>query len=241
MKTSIQKGATPYKEGSRFTVWAPHADDMFVVGTFNDWDKTAHRMSKNENGWWSIDVHGANPGDEYRYRIINAGDEYIRIDPYARRVTSSVGNGIITKLDRTREGKEFNLPSLNEMVIYELHIGTFGKQTAEPGPGDLEGAIGRLTYLKELGVNAVEVMPLAEFAGGYSWGYNPSHIFAVESEYGAPRTFREFVDESHRLGIAVIVDVVYNHFGPSDLNLWQFDGWSENDKGGIYFYNDWRA
>ena len=87
----------------------------------------------------------------------------------------------------------------------------------------------------------MEVMPLAEFAGGYSWGYNPSHIFAVESDYGTPCLFKEFVEESHRLGIAVIVDVVYNHFGPSDLNLWEFDGWSENDKGGIYFYNDWRA
>ena len=241
MRSSIQKGATPYKGGCRFIVWAPHAEDVFVIGTFNDWGKTAHRMKRNPDGSWSIDVPGVKSGDQYQYRITNAGKEYFRIDPYARQVTSSVGNAIITKLHRESKGEEFTPPALNKMVIYELHIGTFGKQGDEPGPGDLEGAIGRLTYLKELGINAVEVMPLAEFAGGYSWGYNPSHIYSVESDYGAPRTFREFVDESHRLGIAVIVDVVYNHFGPGDLNLWHFDGWSENEKGGIYFYNDWRA
>jgi 1,4-alpha-glucan branching enzyme len=241
MRSFIQKGATAYNKGSRFTVWAPHADDVFVIGTFNKWDKVRHRMLKKPDGWWSIDVPGAKQGDEYRYRIVNAGNEYLRIDPYARRVTSSVGNSIITKPCDTKKGEEFNPPALNEMVIYELHIGTFGKQGAESGPGDLEGAIDRLSYLKELGVNAVELMPLAEFAGGYSWGYNPSNMFAVESDYGAPRTFKEFVDEAHRLGIAVIVDVVYNHLGPNDLDLWQFDGWRENDKGGIYFYNDWRA
>ena len=241
MRPSIQRGATPYKGGCRFSVWAPHAEEVFVIGTFNDWDKTAHRMIADPDGSWSIDVPGVEPGAQYQYRIANAGKEYLRIDPYARQVTNSVGNAIIAGPQRKSEGEAFRPPALNEMVIYELHIGTFGKQAGEPGPGDLEGAIGRLAHLKELGINAVEVMPLAEFAGGFSWGYNPSHIFAVESDYGAPRTFREFVDESHKLGIAVIVDVVFNHFGPSDLNLWQFDGWSENDKGGIYFYNDWRA
>ena len=84
-------------------------------------------------------------------------------------------------------------------------------------------------------------MPAMEFAGDVSWGYNPAHIFAVESAYGGPEGFKAFIEAAHRSGIAVILDVVYNHFGPSDLDLWQFDGWSENDKGGIYFYNDWRS
>jgi 1,4-alpha-glucan branching enzyme len=127
------------------------------------------------------------------------------------------------------------------MIIYELHIGTFRKNGETPGPGDLEGAIERLDHLKELGVDALEVMPLAEFPGGYSWGYNPSLIFPFESDHGSPRSFREFVQIAHESSIAVIVDVVYNHFGPGDLHLWQFDGWNETEKGGIYFYNDWRA
>jgi 1,4-alpha-glucan branching enzyme len=84
-------------------------------------------------------------------------------------------------------------------------------------------------------------MPAAEFAGDLSWGYNPAHMFAIESAYGGPQAFKEFVRQAHREGFAVILDVVYNHFGPSDLSLWRFDGWSENDGGGIYFYNDWRS
>ncbi len=80
-----------------------------------------------------------------------------------------------------------------------------------------------------------------EFAGDRSWGYNPAHPFAIESTYGGPAGFQRFVKAAHQKGIAVLVDVVYNHFGPSDLSLWQFDGWSENGMGGIYFYQDWRA
>ncbi len=232
-------GAVPHQNGTSFSVWAPHAAAVYVTGSFNSWDMTKHPMQSAADGWWSLDIADARPGDEYLYRIINNDREYTRIDPYARQVTDSLGHAIIRDPCRPQAG--FNPPPLEKMVIYELHIGTFGKQGTDPGPGDLRGAIERLAYLKDLGINAVEIMPLAEFAGGFSWGYNPSQIFAIESEYGAPHTFSKFVTEAHRLGIAVIVDVVYNHLGPTDLNLWQFDGWSENDKGGIYFYNDWRS
>jgi 1,4-alpha-glucan branching enzyme len=84
-------------------------------------------------------------------------------------------------------------------------------------------------------------MPPFEFAGDVSWGYNPAHLFAIESSYGGPDAFKRFIRDAHAHGIAVIVDVVYNHLGPSDLDLWRFDGWSEDDGGGIYVYNDWRA
>lgn len=237
--TNAHKGAVPHKDGVRFDVWAPHATEVFVVGTFNDWDKTAHPLAQRDDGWWSGDVAAAKVGDEYRFRVVSGRSEALKIDPYARNVTSSVGNGIITS-PAAKNAREFIPPTLNEMVIYELHIGTFGKQQ-QAGPSNLEGAIEKLHYLKDLGINAIEVMPLSEFPGGYSWGYNPSHIFAVESDYGTPASFHDFVAKAHELGIAVIVDVVYNHLGPDDLDLWQFDGWSENDKGGIYFYNDERA
>ncbi len=85
MTTKIRKGAAPYKGGCRFTVWAPHADEVFVVGSFNDWNQTAHPMSRTPDGVWESDVPGARPGDEYRYRIVTAGEEYLRIDPYARQ------------------------------------------------------------------------------------------------------------------------------------------------------------
>jgi 1,4-alpha-glucan branching enzyme len=90
-------------------------------------------------------------------------------------------------------------------------------------------------------VNAIELMPSAEFATDFSWGYNPSNIFAVESAFGGPDALKGLIRQAHEHGIAVILDVVYNHLGPSDLDLWRFDGWSENDRGGIYFYNDWRS
>jgi 1,4-alpha-glucan branching enzyme len=132
------------------------------------------------------------------------------------------------------------MPPWNELVIYEMHIGTFNDRPGGP-PGNLEVAIEKFPYLADLGVNAIQVMPSMEFAGGFSWGYNPALIFAVESDYGGPEAFKEFIRAAHERGLAVIFDVVYNHLGPSDLDLWQFDGWSENDKGGIYFYNDRRS
>ena len=240
-RTPFRKGAVPHKGGCRFAVWAPHADEVYVVGSFNDWNKDSHPLTKHSDGAWWADVAAAKSGDEYRFRIMAGGKEFLRIDPYARRVSSSVGNAVIRPTPPHPRSPTFAPVPRNEIVIYELHIGTFGKKTKKHGPANLEGAIERLEHLKELGVNAVEIMPIAEFPGGFSWGYNPSLIFAVESDYGTPRTFKEFVDETHKLGISVIVDVVYNHLGPRDLDLWQFDGWNENGKGGIYFYNDWRA
>ncbi|MBN2129936.1 MAG: alpha amylase C-terminal domain-containing protein [Sedimentisphaerales bacterium] len=235
-----QKGAVPHDGGTSFGLWAPNATAVFVTGTFNDWSPTAHPLDKQSEGWWSADVAGVKPGDEYRFRIVAGETELSRIDPYARRLTSSVGNAVVPRPIAAAGMPSFTPPALNEMILYELHIGTFGRAT-EPGPSDLEDAVEKLAYLKELGINAVEVMPLGEFPGGFSWGYNPSHIFSVESDYGTPRSFRDFVNRAHELGIAVIVDVVYNHLGPGDLDLWQFDGWSQNDKGGIYFYNDQRC
>jgi len=107
--------------------------------------------------------------------------------------------------------------------------------------GTFQTAAKKLDYLKDLGINVIELMPVAEFPADRSWGYNPSHPFAVETSYGGPEGLMHFVYEAHIRGIAVILDVVYNHFGPDDLDLWQFDGWEEGGLGGIYFYNDYRA
>src|SRR5262249_46719083 len=94
--------------------------------------------------------------------------------------------------------------------------------------------------VRDLGFNAVQIMPSDEFPGTTSWGYNPSDIFAIEESYGGQDGLRRLVDAAHARGIAVFFDVVYNHFGPDDLDLWRFDGWSQDGGGGIYFYNDWR-
>ncbi len=233
-------GAMIHEDGISFRVWAPHASSVAVAGDFNKWSATANLLASEGNGYWSADVPDAKPGQEYRYRLKNGKNELWRLDPYARALTNSVGNSII--VDRSYEWSDggFKMPPWNELVIYEMHVGSFNAK--EQGkPGTFDAAIEKLDYLAELGINAIEVMPPTEFPGGYSWGYNPAHPFAVESEYGGPFGLKRFVDEAHKRGIAVILDVVYNHVGPSDNSLWQFDGWSENDGGGIYFYNDWRA
>jgi 1,4-alpha-glucan branching enzyme len=131
------------------------------------------------------------------------------------------------------------MPARDDLVVYELHVGTFNARGDRRG--DFDRAARRLPYLRDLGISAVQVMPPFEFAGDVSWGYNPAHLFAIESDYGGPDAFKRFIKAAHEHRIAVIVDVVYNHLGPSDLDLWQFDGWSANGGGGIYFYNDERA
>src|SRR3954469_6774028 len=128
----------------------------------------------------------------------------------------------------------------DELVIYELHVGTFNDQPGG-GPGSFASVVERLAYLKDLGVTAIELMPAMEFALDFSWGYNPAHIFAIEQAYGGPNALKQLVEAAHDHGLAVIFDVVYNHLGPSDLDMWQFDGFSENGKGGIYFYEDRRS
>ena len=234
-------GAVLHEEGAAFRVWAPHADRVFVIGDFNGWSKTDSPMENEGSGYWYADIAGAKAGQEYKFLVQNGELDLERIDPYARQVTNSVGSGIIYDPDGFDwQGDDFVIPAHNELIIYEMHIGSFF--TTEDGqPGSFDTALEKLDHLVHLGVNAVQVMPIAEFAGDYSWGYNSAHIFAVESAYGGPDGFKNFVREAHRRGLAVILDVVYNHFGPSDLDLWQFDGWQENDKGGIYFYNDHRS
>ncbi len=235
-------GAIVHKSGVSFRVWAPHAQEVFVVGDFNEWEQDATPLEHEENGYWSVTVPDAYTGQQYKYLLkTDAGDLY-RNDPYAREMTNSVGNSIITdtEFDWEDSNDQFVMPLQNEMVIYELHVGTFNVKE-EGKPGDFYGVIEKLDLLKSMGINVIEIMPIAEFPGGFSWGYNPAHPFTVESEYGGPKGLRELVKAAHKLNIAVILDVVYNHFGPTDMDLWQFDGWSENGMGGIYFYHDWRS
>jgi len=235
-------GAIPVERGVTFRVWAPHAVRVYVTGTFNSWNTTSTPLESEGNGYWSREVEGAKAGDEYKYMIHTPADWKLqplsRIDPYARKVTNSVGNGIVYDTKAFDWGDDkFKIPAWNELVIYEMHIGTFNAK--EKGkPGTFASAAEKLPYLQELGINAIELMPVTEFPGDFSWGYNPAHPFAVESIYGGPDALKQFIKAAHAHGLAVLIDVVYNHFGPSDLALWQFDGWSENGKGGIYFYND---
>ena len=186
-------GAVPNATGVSFRVWAPHAHAVFVAGSFNGWSTNAHPMAREDNGYWFANISAAKIGSEYRYLIRNGEKQIWRIDPYARQVTSSVGNSIVVDPAFDWSGDDFQMPAINEMIIYELHLGTFHDQ--EQGTRDkFEQAASKLEHLQRLGVNVIEVMPLAQFAGHSSWGHNPSCIFAVETNYGGPLGFKRFVN-----------------------------------------------
>lgn len=233
-------GAIPYKDaggtGVTFRVWAPHAASVGVKGQFSGW-ATLALSKEGTNGYWSRDVAGALAGQEYKYVLNNSFDKR---DPRARRVTNSNGNSIIYDPNAFDwGGVQPVVPWHNDLVIYEMHVGTFNAESWVPSTFDQ--AIEKLDYLASLGVSAVQVMPVAEFAADKSWGYNPADPYAIESALGGPDAFKRFVKACAQRGMAVLVDVVHNHYGPSDLALWQFDGWSQSGKGGIYFYNDFRS
>ena len=241
-------GATAYSEqtgqGVTFRVWAPFARQVAVAGEFNNWSQDANLLFNEGNGYWSVDVPGVSTGQQYKFVIPQgAGSRLWRMDPYARQIIhggSGELNGVIAESSEGYATPNYSTPAWNELVIYEMHVRTFLYGGGYQGTGSFTSALTKLDYLRDLGINAIELLPLGEFTGDVSAGYNPAYIFAVEDEFGGPNGFRSFVNEAHRRGIAVIVDVVYNHLGDSAGDMWQFDGWSENGNGGIYFYNDWR-
>ena len=213
------------------------------MGDFNDWDADRHPLEHEGGGYWAAIVTGASYRDEYKYAIHRGPHVLYRNDPYAREVTNSNGNSVI--IDPSFDWGEtdrYRTPPWHEWVIYEMHIGTFHDRPGD-APGTFDRAIEKLDYLAhDLGITAIELMPSAEFPGGHSWGYNPAHQFAIERDYGGPKALRRFVKAAHQRGMAVVLDVVYNHLGPSDIDLWQFDGWSASGHaGGIYIYDDFRA
>ncbi len=258
-------GAIPYAGGVTFRVWSIFADSVSVVGDFNEWAPSATLLARDgTSNYWSADVPGAKAGDAYRFYVPNAANpahQPLRMDPYARSITQDGKgnmNSVVASRDVAFDAGSYRTPPWNEAVIYELHIPTFNATPASGAtplsPGTFDTAAIRLPELEKLGINAIEIMPLGQFSGNASTGYNPGYIFAVEDAFGGPDDFRIFVNAAHALGIAVILDVVYNHV--DGLDLWQFDGWSMEDRfcswcaphpppvavdGGIYFFQDSRA
>ncbi|MGD9873771.1 MAG: alpha-amylase family glycosyl hydrolase [Kiritimatiellia bacterium] len=231
-------GSIPYGDsggtGVTFRVWAPNASSVKVGGDFNGWGKIT--MVSEGNGNWSIDVNGARAGQAYKYYVNNLA---WKRDPRARRVTSSTGNSIIYDVNAFDWGTNaIPQPARNDLVIYQMHLGTFEGGTP---PRTFDHAITRLDHVRNLGINAIKLMPVNEFPGGLSWGYNPADQFAIETDYGSADGLKRFVKACHARGIAVIMDVVHNHYGPTDMDMWRIDGWYVDPFGGIYFYNDNRG
>jgi 1,4-alpha-glucan branching enzyme len=229
-------GAVPYADsngtGVTFRTWAPNASSVNVRGSFNGWGTTA--MTKDAGGTtWSVDVPRAKAGDEYKFDLNGSW----RKDPRGKRVVNSAANSIVYDPNAFDWGGAATyVPYHNDLVIYQMHVGSYNAEDWLPSTFD--ECAQKIDYLKSLGISAVQLMPVNEFPGDRSWGYNPSDPYAIESGFGGPDGFKRFVKACHENGIAVLVDVVHNHYGPSDLEMWQYDGWSQNGLGGIYFYND---
>jgi 1,4-alpha-glucan branching enzyme len=239
-QTKKQVGAWLQRSGVLFRVWAPFANHVAVTGSFNDWGVTD--LASEGDGYWSAEVEQAEAGQEYKYVITNGDKTLTKNDPRAMQVTTTAGNSVI--VDTEFDWEDVNPPNIpfNQQVIYEMHVGTFNRPDPAT-PGTFASAQEKLDYLKDLGVTTIEIMPIGSMSMTREWwGYTPDYIYAVETLYGGRHQFLKFIKAAHQRGLAVVLDVVYNHLGPDNsLDLWQFDGWSENDKGGIYFYNDWRS
>ena len=234
-------GAVPYADangtGVTFRTWAPNASSVNLRGAFNGWGSTA--MARDPSGGtWSADVPRARPGDEYKFEINGSW----RKDPRGKRVVNSAANSIVydpNAFQWSQAALDFPRIWRNDLVVYQMHVGSYNAEDWLPSTFD--ECIEKIPYVKSLGFSAVKLLPVNEFPGDRSWGYNASDPYAIESSFGGPDGFKRFVQACHENGIAVLVDVVHNHYGPSDLEMWQYDGWSQNGLGGIYFYNDWKA
>jgi 1,4-alpha-glucan branching enzyme len=238
--TKHMLGSQLTDDGVDFCVWAPFAVTATVlVGEPYNWTETA--MEQDEDNHWHASVSGAKAGQSYKYRFTTPdGTTLEKNDPRARQLTAS-DEGVSVIIEPHYDWESVGQPLIEKHrhIIYELHIGTFNR----PDPatvGTFASAIDKLDYLQNLGVTTVELMPVTSMAMSNGWGYAPNYLFSVENAYGGRHGLLEFVKAAHHRGMAVMLDVVYNHFFP-ETDLWQYDGWSEHDRGGIYFYNDERG
>jgi 1,4-alpha-glucan branching enzyme len=218
-------------------LYGARKDYAHVVGDFNNWtlsndDKSQMTWDEAASCWW-ITLTGLDPAKEYafQYYVGNTDKDPIRVaDPYARKILDPANDpyipastypavdmqypegaiGIVSVFRIQEEPynwqvTDFVKPSRDNLVIYELLLRDFTESS------DLNGAMAKLDYLQSLGVNAIELMPVQEFDGNDSWGYNPAFYFSMDKAYGTDRMYKQFIDECHRRGMAVILDVVYNH------------------------------
>lgn len=188
----------------RFELWAPLATaaEVKVNGSLHGMQRVGDR------GWWEAEEVEAGPGSDYGFSIDEGASIYP--DPRSRWQPSGV-HGLSRVYDQTAfqwTDSSFESDAFTSGIIYELHVGTFS------GDGTLDSAIEKLDDLVEMGITHVELMPVASFAGEYGWGYDGVALFSVHEPYGGPDALKRFVNAAHVKGLAVLLDVVYNHFGP---------------------------
>ena len=194
------------------TVWAPNANKVEVEA-----GKARHRLTAGDDGWWSTELSISESGAEYDYMFRLDGGQPLP-DPRSPWQPNGI-DGPSRLIDHTTfpwtDGR-WQAPPLSAATIYELHIGTF---TTE---GTFIAAIDKLDFLVDLGISHVELMPVAEFSGSRGWGYDGVDLYAPHNAYGGPEGLKRLVDACHGRGLAVVLDVVYNHLGPAGNYLAHF-------------------
>jgi maltooligosyltrehalose trehalohydrolase len=207
-------GAVPSHGGVRFAVWAAGSHRVQLL--LHDGSAAGiHPLPANSDGVWETWVRGAAPGDRYAYVL---DDSPPLPDPASRFQPDGVHGPSEVVDPSTFEWHDvgWHPRSIRDLIVYELHVGTFSPE------GTFDGARARLPYLRDLGVTAVELMPVADFAGNRNWGYDGVDLFAPSRAYGRPDDLRRLVDAAHGHGLSVILDVVYNHLGPEGAYLPRF-------------------
>jgi maltooligosyltrehalose trehalohydrolase len=208
---SLERGATVTGAGTRFSVWAPAASRVTVVVD----GLGEHDLEARALGVFEREIPGVRAGTDYGFRL--DGKE-ARPDPVSRFQPAGVhgpSRVVDPRAFRWTDGR-WTGREMADLIIYELHVGTFSDA------GTFDGAIGHLAELRALGITAVELMPVAEFPGARNWGYDGAALYAPHSAYGGPEGLRRLVNAAHELGLAVILDVVYNHVGPEGGHLGGF-------------------
>ncbi|MGH8514293.1 MAG: alpha-amylase family glycosyl hydrolase, partial [Gammaproteobacteria bacterium] len=195
-------GAQLTEPGVRFRLWAPAAREVELV-----LEKKSLSMERRADGWFERNEKSADRGTRYRYRIDGkqeVPDPASRFQPEdAEGPSEVIDPAAFQWQDESWRGRPWE-----EAVIYEIHVGTFSSK------GTYEGVRDNLRHLCHLGVTAIELMPLADFFGRRSWGYDGVLPYAPDSCYGRPEELKALVQAAHQAGLAVFLDVVYNHFGP---------------------------
>lgn len=204
-----QFGPKLTEAGAQFRLWAPAAKRVDVL-----LDKP-HTLTRGEDGWFTADIAGVKPGACYRFRV---DDEIDVPDPASDFQPDDVSgpSEVIDHAAFAWQATNWRGRPWQDAVIVEAHVGTFTAQ------GTYRAMIGRLDHLVETGVTVLELMPLADFAGSRNWGYDGVLLYAPDSAYGRPEDLKTLIDEAHRRGLMVMLDVVYNHFGPEGNYLGRY-------------------
>ena len=242
-------GANLLGDGCSFRVWAPNAIAVAVV-LWNDAEMTRIPLYPEPSNpdYWSADVPGVKAGQQYRFEIenkgggaSNPGGTFSRIDAYARQVENAGDDakGIVVdwQHDWESEWTEFATPKFDDLIIYQAHVGSFAgfnDHLKIPTYATFADFQTKLGYIRDLGFNALQLLPIAQVDGVDNEGYGATNLFAPHNGYGAPADLRRLVDAAHRHGLAVIFDVVYHHASITQNHYWEYDG-NTTDRGGIYF------